>query len=366
MRRSTRRVRLTLGAALAACVATALPQGAASAVGATSAAAVDGAGVERVSVAPDGTQGDGDSTGASITPDGRHVVFMSSAQNLTATPGTAGNRAYLRDQTTTVTQRMGDYTPLSPPVVSGDGGYVAYPLTWVRNVRIRQYQVATGFTASVNCLAYSCNQPSLTQDGRTAHVVYWNSPTQGQSIEIQEWTVGAKQTVATFTHTAPSRPSISGDGLHVAYQNGLKEDVFVWDQASGTSSGPIEGQDPSILATLVQLSDDGTKVVYLSGSDTYVHDLASGTAQLVPDVRGVAIDPTGRYLLYTPNDTSGPSLVLRDLTTGTDQTVSDQPAKAGVDSVSAGGRDVVFHSAADDLVPDDTNGKTDVFVRHFD
>lgn len=54
---------------------------------------------------------------------------------------------------------------------------------------------------------------------------------------------------------------------------------------------------------------------------------------------------------------------LRDLETGTEEVVSNHPASAGIDVVSAGGRDVVFHSAADDIVPDDTNGKSDVFLR---
>ncbi|WP_323184448.1 hypothetical protein [Streptomyces sp. NBC_00199] len=114
-----------------------------------------------------------------------------------------------------------------------------------------------------------------------------------------------------------------------------------------------------------QLSQDGSKVVYLSGSDTYVHDESSGTDQLVPDVRALAIDPTGRHLLYAPHDANAPSLVLRDLETGTDEIVSHQPASAGTDAVSAGGREVVFHSTADDIVPGDTNGKSDVFIRRF-
>lgn len=37
---------------------------------------------ERVSVAADGTKGNDDSAGATITPDGRHVAFWSNADNL--------------------------------------------------------------------------------------------------------------------------------------------------------------------------------------------------------------------------------------------------------------------------------------------
>ncbi|MFE3021776.1 hypothetical protein [Streptomyces sp. NPDC059256] len=354
-------MRTVLSTAVAVCAVTAVLPGAASAQ--SPAAGDGGAGVERVSIAAGGAQADQNSTGASITPDGRHIVFSSSASNLTPEGTTGDDRVYVRDQRTSQINRMGSYTPLQPPVISGNGGYVAYPLQWMTGIRIRQYQVSTGATASANCSAHSCNQPSLTADGRSiALVILFRPPATGQRIEVQDWD-GTKKTVADLNHTRPSTPSISGNGRYVAYQDGLAEDVFVWDRTTGTTSGPIEG--PSVAATLVQLSDDGSKAVYLSGTDTYVHDLGSGTAQLVPNVKGVAIDPTGRYLLYAPHGTGGTSLTLRDLATGTDEIVANQPASAGTDAVSAGGRDVVFQSTADDIVPGDTNAKSDIFVRHF-
>ncbi|QEU90811.1 hypothetical protein [Streptomyces kanamyceticus] len=361
-RSTTRRARAALGAAVAVCAVTVALPGVASA----EPAGARGAGVERISVAADGTQADGDSADASITHDGRRVIFSSSATNLTADAASAGASVYVRDQRTGQNQRMGDLSPIGPPVISGDGEYIGYAHQWITNVRIRQYQMSTGRTASLNCSAYTCDQASLNTDGRyTAHVVrYPRQPTFGQRIEVQDWNNGgANQNVAVLTHSKPSKPSISGDGRYVAYQDGQTEDVFLWDRTGATTSGPIEGPDKA--AALVQLSDDGGKVVYLSGSDTYVHDVRTGTAQLLPNAKGVAIDPTGRYLLYAPRDTSGPALTLRDLRTGTDEIISDQPASAGTDAVSTGGRDVVFQSAADNIVPGDTNGKSDVFARHL-
>ncbi|MER7485656.1 hypothetical protein ABTY20_07020 [Streptomyces sp. NPDC126497] len=363
----TRRVRAAVSAVVAVCAVTVVLPAAASAEPAAVAGAADdgGAGVERISVAADGTQADGGSAGASITSDGRRVVFSSSATNLTADGTTGGERVYVRDRRTGRTDRLGTLPPLEPPVISGDGEYAAYAVRWFNDVRIRLDQVSTVREISLNCLAYSCGQPSLSADGRyVAHVLSSvRNPSFGQRIEVRDESADVQQTVARLGHTQPSRPSISGDGRRVAYQDGETKDVFVWDRTDGTTSGPIEG--PSEEATLVQLSDDGGKVVYLSGSDTYVHDLQSGTAQSVPNARGVAIDPTGRHLLYAPHGTDGPSLVLRDLRTGTDEVVSDRPASAGTDAVSAGGRDVVFQSTADDIVPDDTNGTSDVFVRRF-
>ncbi|MDT0393493.1 MULTISPECIES: hypothetical protein [Streptomyces] len=355
------RGRRALSAAVAVCAVTAVLPATATAAPAIA----SGAGVERISVAADGTQGDGDSAGASITSDGRHIVFSSAAKNLTADTTTATERVYVRDQRTGQTKGLGFLTPSHSPVISDDGEYAAYYGRWFNDWRIRLDQVATAREISLDCSAYSCSQPSLNADGR--HIAYAITtsklPPIGQRVEVQDLNAHTKEIVAELDHTMSARPSISGDGRFVAYQDALAQDVLLWDRTDGTVSGPVEGA--SVAAALVQLSDDGGKVVYLSGSDTYVHDVASGTAQLVPDVRGVAIDPTGRYLLYAPRGTGGPSLVLRDLRTGTDETVSDQPASAGTDAVGAGGRDVVFQSTADDIVPDDTNGKSDVFVRHY-
>lgn len=352
----TLRMRAVLSAAVVVCAVTAVLPGAAVA----GTAGVSTVGVERISVAADGTQGDGNSAGASLTPDGRYVVFSSSALNLAPGTTTGGDKAFVRDRQTGQNRQIGHLSLLAPPVISDDGRYAAYPVPLFNNVRIRQYQVSTGATASTNCSAYSCDQPAFSATGRYIALVV-RQPSAGQRVEVHDDNTGVRETVATLGHSQAPKPSLSGDGRYVAYQDAATQDVFVRDRTAGTTSGPVEG--PSVAAALVQLSDDGSKVVYLSGTDTYVHDVGSGTAQLVPDVKGVAIDPTGRYLLYAPTGTTGPSLTLRALQTGTDEIVSVQPASARTDSVSTGGREVVFQSAADDIVPGDTNGKSDLFVR---
>lgn len=71
------------------------------------------------------------------------------------------------------TRRMGELRPLQSHVISGDGQYVAHPVQWVNDTRIRQCQVSTGVVPSLNCSAYGCNQPSLSGDGgHVAHVVF--------------------------------------------------------------------------------------------------------------------------------------------------------------------------------------------------
>ncbi|MGV9314104.1 TolB family protein [Streptomyces sp. NPDC003691] len=349
-------LRAVLSAAVVVCVvaapaaATAGPGTAAAGAGAGTGT---GVGVERISVATDEGYG-----AASITPDGRSIVFTS----LKNGPGQDGNEVYVHDRQTGQT-RTEPLTEGWTPAISGDGRQVAATAPAQRRTpeRIQQRSLDLG-TFPVTC--YRCGQPSLSADGRYLAFGALRYPGLLRDVVVADRN-GGFQTIASLGSAAPARPSVSGDGRYVAYQDlGYpKEGVYLWDRTTGTTSGPLEG--PSASASLVQLADGGSKVVYLSGPDTYVHDTASGSAQLVAGVQGVAIDPTGRHLLYAPNDPNGPSLVLRDLLAGTDETVSDQPATAGTDSVGSGGRDVVFQSTADAIVPGDTNGTSDVFVRRF-
>ncbi|MGA5174585.1 hypothetical protein ACPCK5_16410 [Streptomyces pseudogriseolus] len=368
-RGSVRRVRAAWSAAVAVCAVTALSQATPAAAGQPEAAAGvvrgSGAGVERISVAPDGTQADGDSVEASITTDGNRVVFVSTATNLVSGGTAADKRVYLRDQRTGQITQLGHHRPSGRPALSGDGEYVAWPEWFMDFVHIRLHQVRSGGSSFTRCVLVCDSPPSLSGDGRYIAAAGRNR-TGSDVVPHRRLTVegpDSVETIAEFDHYVSPAQSISGDGRRVAYQDGRAHDVFVWERTNGVTSGPIEG--PSVDATFVQLSEDGRKVVYLVGDDTYVHDLETGDAEHVPGARGVAVDPTGRCLLYTPNGGDGPSLVLRDLRTGTDETVAEQPATAGPDAVSAGGRDVVFQSAADGIVPDDTNGASDVFVRRF-
>ncbi|MEU8876883.1 hypothetical protein AB0D24_38270 [Streptomyces javensis] len=122
-------MRTTLSAAVVVCAVTAVLPGAASAepAGVGDVGGVSAAGVERISVASDGTQGDGDSTGATITADGRRIAFSSLAKNLTPANPVTWERVFVRDQRTSQTTLMSSITPTNQgPVISGDGQYVAF------------------------------------------------------------------------------------------------------------------------------------------------------------------------------------------------------------------------------------------------
>lgn len=184
--------------------------------------------------------------------------------------------------------------------------------------------------------------------------------------------------------------------------NGL-EDIFVRDGQAGVTSrvsvatGGIQSVGgPSALATV---SGDGNTVVFLSGAsnlvlndtngvpDVFVHDRGTGvTTRVSVDSAGTqanggsdtpCVSADGRLVVFSsdatnlvPGDTNGAAdIFLHDRQTGATSRISVSSTGAqGNDGsfdpyISSDGSTVVFSSLATDLVPGDTNGVRDVFVR---
>ena len=152
------------------------------------------------------------------------------------------------------------------------------------------------------------------------------------------------------------QPSVSDDGRYVVYYTSasnlvpgdttLTLDVIVRDRWTRTNE-------------LVSVSTAGTGGNQESG--VWFHPMS-------PDGRFIAFDSNASDLIS--GDTNGFSDVfLRDRQSGTTERVSVSSAEVQgngdsyLGTPSADGRYVVFSSSASNLVPGDTNGKMDIFVR---
>lgn len=148
-------------------------------------------------------------------------------------------------------------------------------------------------------------------------------------------------------------PSISSDGRYVAFSSSASNlvqgdtngcsDVFVFNRLTGATN-IISISDASEIGngdtTQPSISADGRYVAFTSFAnnlvsddnnnfnDVFVHDMVSGTTKLI------SVSVTGDKGNY---DSSGPS-------------------------ISADGRFIAFSSCSNNLVPDDNNGFSDVFV----
>ena len=341
----------------------------------------------RASVSSTGAEVDMDSVSPSISADGRYVAFASLATYLV--PGDTNDDwdVFVKDRQTGQTTRasvgpggvQGDGTSAGP-AISADGRFVAF---WSRatnlvpgdtngavDVFVRDLAAGTTTRVSVDAVgaqgAADAGVCSISGDGR--YVAFQSLAALAPSDTNGDWDVYVRDRIAGVTTRASvsatgndpnggcEAPSISADGRFVAFQSDAsnlvpgdangKLDVFVRDLGLGTttlasvSSGGAAGDDISYGPSI---SADGRVLAFVSLASTLV-----------------------------PGDTNGPlhpDAFLRDLSAGTTVRVDLGPSgvqdDGGVDTcaLSGDGRNVAFDSLGDDLVPNDTNGVADVFVR---
>jgi Tol biopolymer transport system component len=281
---------------------------------------------ERVSVSSSGTQGNKASSDPAISWDGLHVAFESDASNLVLGDAWGFKDAFVHD-------RLTGNIKLVSKDSSGNQGY----------------------GASTNV--------SISEDGN--YVAFWSQASNlvpGDTNETSDIFVRDRQASTTERVSVDSSgnqsngssqdPSITGDGRYVAFGS------FATNLVPGDSSG----------------------------SQIYVHDRQTGaTEQVSVDSSGntgndhsyePSISGDGRYVAF---HSAATNLVLGDTSVNTDVFVHDRQTgvteQVSVDSsgnqgngtssyssISGDGRCVAFHSSANNLVPGDTNGDTDVFV----
>jgi Tol biopolymer transport system component len=287
----------------------------------------------RVSVASDGTEGNGWSHRASISADGRYVAFESFASNLV--PGDTNGRddVFVHDRQTGQTTRVSvasDGTQgngvSATPSISADGRFVVF-----------------NSTAS-NLVAGDTNG---TND------VFVHDRQTGQTSLVSVASDGMQGNAGSFA------PAISGDGRYVVFHslasnlvpddtNGMR-DVFFHDRQTGQTSR-------------ASVASDGTE--------------GNGSSGGLSISEPPSISFNGRYLAFfseasnlVPGDTNGKQdIFVHDRQTGQTSRVSvDSHGTQGNGdsfrpSISADGRYVAFHSEASNLITSDTNGMRDVFI----
>jgi Tol biopolymer transport system component len=208
------------------------------------------------------------------------------------------------------------------------------------------------------------------------------------------------------------RPSISPDGRFVVFQSrasnivpgdtNSSRDIFLRDTLTNTTtrvSVDSAGNQANSNAGIPSISRDGRFVVFYSNAsnlvpgdtnntdDIFVRDRLTNTTTLVSlDSAGnqgnnysysPSLSDDGRFVAFTsiasnlvPGDTNRRrDVFLRDTLTNTTTLVSvDSAGNQGnrdtrINSISPDGRFLAFYSDASNLVPGDTNGSRDIFVR---
>lgn len=311
---------------------------------------------ERVSVASDESEGDEPATGSAggalgISPDGRYVVFHASFSDLVPDDTNGSSDVFLRDRELGTTERVSlaedeseaDRGSFSGDV-SADGRYVTFT------------------SSATNLVDGDTNgDPPCPFEDPTCELT-------GRDIFVRDRLAGTTERVSVADDESQaessggssalnSDPGISDDGRYVVFTSlaaGLvaadpsdNDDIFVRDRLTdstelvsvGTAGGSANG-----ISFASDLSADGRFVAFMSTAD---------------DLVAAPSDPFLSRQVFLRDRVAATTERVSESTNGTLGNRQPDPESA----VSADGRYVVFASFADDLVPDDTNGATDIFMR---
>ena len=346
---------------------------------------------ERVSRGMGGTEADGDSPRPAISADGRYVAFESSATNLVAGDTNGVPDIFVFDRQTATTERVS---------VATDGAQTTGPVNSFR----------PAISADGRFVAFQSDATNLiTGDTNDALDIFVHDRDTDVTSRVS---VGAGGVPADANS---SRGSLSADGRLVSFTSSASNlvsgdtngqlDVFVRDRQTGVTervSVATAGTQGDGSAGTSVISDDGRYVAFDSAardlvagdtngaSDVFLHDRQSAStarvsvsatgAQLAGESSAPSISADGRLVAFqslaegvVPGDSNGwIDVFVRDRQASTTERISMgpgvlEPNSHSVDpAVSADGSYVAFRSVASNLVPADTNDAVDIFGRERD
>ena len=348
-----------------------------------------------VSVASDGTPGNGRPQGwVDISGNGRYVAYDSDASNLVPGDTNLQSDVFMFDRQTSTTTRISvssDGTqangPSYQPEVSADGRYVAF-ISEASNLDgtdlnqtfdVLVYDTLTSSTRSVSAgRKGGALTPSISDDGR--YIAYNSGGSDGGDALVFDQVTGSTFTVPVAQRKV-SDVKISGDGQSVAYELGESlmvphdpdkySNLYVYDRSQGTTTSMPNGEDfglPHIgLFSALEVSANGRYVMFAAVekyhtdlSYLFVFDRLSGnldkqnTEPFDPsnkqpqdrNIYGLAMTGDARYISFwsadpnlVPDDTNNQAdLFMLDRQTSKTKRVSVEPDRTTPSQTTAGGR----------------------------
>jgi uncharacterized repeat protein (TIGR01451 family) len=349
--------------------------------------------IVRVSTSGSSVQATRDSGEPAVNGDGRYVAFTSQATNLIGSEADGFRDVYVKDLVTgAVTCASagagghGDYDSTSPSI-SADGRFVAfessatnlipgYTPQW-HGVYVKDLQSGAISCASTGAAGGEVDggaaAPALSLDGRfvsfesvatnlAAGCVHGSEGLADvfvKDLQTGEVSCASRNASGAEANAACYRPS-SPDGRRVLFESVAtnlvdgyaysRSHIFLKDLLTGTvvrASNDGSGAQALDNSSQAAMSADARFVAFVSLD----HGLVAGDLNGLADVfvKDLATEAVVTVSARDPAATVAPA--------------ANNLSSSGTFSVSRDGRFVAFWSRATDIVPGDTNGVADIFVR---
>lgn len=300
------------------------------------------------------------STALAVSPEGRYVLFSSSAGNLAGGAiGVSGTKLLLRDVNAGLTTLINAGLPVSPGIgnllISANDRSVAFQTSYGT-----LYYRAFGSTTNeiIGPFAGALLQ-TLGPDGRwlsfTRHVTGTGFTLEFFDRQTRQVKLIASGRALTSSATKPPLPPVfSADGR-----------CLIFSDASSTLVANDANNANDIF--VVDLDGGPIRLVSLSRSGAGTGNGSSDQPSISGDGRFVAFRSGASDLTDDPAG-FGPQIFLRDINTGNTMLISRAPTGtpgtgfSGTPLITPDGQAVIFRSAADNLVNGDFNNATDIFI----
>ncbi|MCB8921543.1 MAG: PD40 domain-containing protein [Ardenticatenaceae bacterium] len=315
-----------------------------------------------ISAATDGTPGNAESRNAAMSADGRYIVFQSNANNLIANDFSPFTDIFVRDRDTDedgIFDEPGAVQVLrlsqnasgtaandvsTDPAISANGRWIVFT------------------SAATNLVANDINNAN--------DIFLYDRDSDGNGIYDEPGAVSVTL-ISAGMGGAPangfsSLPAISADGSQVAFESfatnlmdgsttEFRQNIFVRDWQAGVTtlvSQSSAGEEANDWSNAPMLSGNGRFVVFSSPADNLV--LADTNFSEDIFVRDRDVDGNGVF------DEAGQTATTRVSVDSSGGQMDTGQAYNGV--ISGDGTRIAFDSDASDLIANDLNGMSDVFM----
>ena len=313
-----------------------------------------------------GMTASGKSEVVAITPDGNYILFSSTATNVVLDNPQGGyQELYLRDGTAGIT-------------------------TWVFHTNTYPPNYVPPAPPPGNVGPFNCRWALMSRDANSVlYKVEFSSSTNAR-VHLYDRQNGTNMVLTTRAR-AGSAIHMSSDGRFIAYDE--TNHVFLLDRVTGTRT-----QISTNTAHSPMVSDDGSIVAFVSGARNMPFQIfcritgtgelrqltgATASGQNIKDhsSSSITVDPAGEFILFDSGDNDlvaddrnrATDVFLHRIATGETHLISraheslppftpSGTATITNLSVSADGRRILFFSGDSNLVPGDTNNWPDAFL----
>ena len=353
-----------------------------------------------------------------ISSNGQFIVFESQGCNWAANDTNGTRDVFICDLNDRAAGplRLGGIIPglsagpLRRPVISPDARWIVFegipdstPVASLASRfslyafdRISRTNLPVGGVGSV----LAASNPSLSQQGSTIAFQSSESGVGGYATTVgqiyyRDLTRSTNRLISldpaktTPGNARSSEPSISPNGRYVAYLSAAGNlltttisgiNAYLWDSVGGSNILISTSAGGAALGQVTQVAfrSNGSLISFQQGSTNYIYSITNrAILSTLTDAANISMSADGRFVAcernasYATIDTnSSTDIYVIDRTTGQSTLVSVNSRGTGSGKgrstapvLSSDGRYVVFRSRATDLVSNDTNAASDVFLR---